>query len=99
MQKITKKLAREIQKEFYKGFNTRGYKEIDILFRDFGDYALIFKIGQWTEEKEKNTYDYDALIVNKDLQVVYDESDGELPLPRILGIFNYDFIKPKFYDN
>lgn len=97
MQKITIKKAKEVHKEFYKGFNTRGYKTIDWLFRDFGDYALIFHIGQWKEEKEANTFDYDAIIVDKDFNVVYDESDGELPMNRVLGVFNYDFQAPKFY--
>lgn len=80
--------ALKVQKEYYKDCNTRGMSVIDILTKIMGDKTLIFEIEQWSEEKENNTYDYSAIIVNNDGEVVYEECDGELPLPRILGIYN-----------
>ena len=81
------KNALEVVREFYSDFDTRGYSIIDILAKTWGEYTMIFNIGQWSEEKAQNTYDYDLTIVNGDGKVVYDESDGELPLGRVLGRF------------
>lgn len=81
------KTALEVVREFYSDLDTRGYSIIDVLAKTWGEYTMIFNIGQWGEEKAQNTYDYDLTIVNGDGEVVYDESNGELPLGRVLGRF------------
>lgn len=93
-----KKDAKRIIKQYCKelGLNTRGYKTIDILFKEFGEYTLIFHIGQWREEKELNLFDYDAYIVNSDEKIVYDESNGEMTKAQVLRVYN-NFTEPKFY--
>lgn len=87
-----KKDAKRIIKKFYKdnGLNTRGYKTIDIKIHDWKscEYVLIFHIGQWTEEKALNLYDYDAYIVDKDEKIVYDESNGEMIMSDVLRMFD-----------
>ena len=81
------KTALEVVREFYSDLNTRGYNIIDILSKTWGEYTMIFEVGQWGEEKAQNTYDYDLTIVDGDGNVIYDESNGELPLPRVLSRF------------
>ena len=74
-----KKDIRSIFKKYWEGLNTRGYKEIDLLSKEVNGMLVLCHIGQWTEEKVKNTFDYDIIILDEEKNVVYDESNGELP--------------------
>ena len=88
------KMALKVFDDFYADCDTRGMAVIDRLSRTQGDKTLIFEIEQWKEEKAKNTFDYSLVIVNGDGKVAYDEANGELPLPYILGIYrNFDLEK------
>ena len=80
MEKFLKKDMRKIKKEIYKdfGLTPRGYKEIDIMARKTDDTYFLCNIGQWPEEREANTYDYDIYIFDKNGKLIYDEADGEL---------------------
>ena len=81
------KIALEVVREFYSEFDLRGYSIIDVLSKTWDEYTMIFNVGQWSEEKAENTYDYDLTIVDGEGNIVYDESDGELPLGKVLGRF------------
>ena len=81
------RMALKSFREFYSDCNTRGMAVIDILTATSGSNTLVFEIEQWSEEKVENTYDYDLTIVDGDGNIVYDESDGELSLGRVLSRF------------
>ena len=79
--KFLKKDMRKVFKEICNTFgcNTRGYKEVDLLGKVNQDGSIVFcHIGQWSEEKENNTFDYDLNVFDQNGTLVYDEADGEL---------------------
>ena len=72
-----RKIIKQIQKEW--NLNTRGYKEIEIKGKQNEDGSIvIYEIGQWSEEKEANTFDYGIFIFNSQGELIYDECDGEI---------------------
>lgn len=80
--KIYKKDLRSTCKKIWKEFgcNTRGYKEIDIMGKKNDDGSIVIcHVGQWPEEREQNTFDYDILVFNQNGELTYDEANGELP--------------------
>lgn len=83
-------------REFYSDCNTRGMAVIDILTATSGLNTIVFEIEQWSEEKAKNTYDYSLVVVNGDGEVIFDEADGELPLPMVLTRYK-DFCQRKLH--
>ena len=77
LKKDMRKVFKEICNHF--GLNIRGYKEVELLGKVNQDGSIVFcHIGQWTEEKENNTFDYDLNVFDQDGNLVYDESNGEL---------------------
>ena len=90
------KMALKSFREFYSDCNTRGMAVIDILTATSGSNTLVFEVEQWGEEKAKNTYDYSLVVVNGDGEVVFDEADGELPLPMVLTRYK-DFCQRKLH--
>ena len=88
--KFLKKDLRKVFKEMCKAFgcNTRGYKEIDLLAKKNADESITFvHIGQWTEEKVNNTFDYDLMIFDAQGHLTYDESNGELKKFKCYQVF------------
>lgn len=88
---MLKRKAVKIIKEFNKslGLNTRGYKTVELYIHPYKNgCTLLFHIGQWREEKEDNVFDYDAYIVNEDNVIIYDESNGEMPMTQIIKKYN-----------
>ena len=81
--------AWKIFDDFYADCDTRGMAVIDRLSKTQGDKTLIFEIEQWREKKEKNLFDYSLVVVDGDGEVIFDEADGELPLPYVLGIYRH----------
>lgn len=97
--KFLKKDMRAIFKDICNtfGHNVRGYKEIDLLGKVNHDGSIVFcHIGQWTEEKVNNTFDYDLHIFDSNGNLIYDESDGGLPKQRCYIPFQ-ECSKAKYY--
>lgn len=86
LKKDLRKVFKDICNHF--GCNIRGYKEIDLLAKNVDGGIIFCHIGQWTEEKEANTFDYDLNIFNSNGELIYDESDGELAKSKCYQIFD-----------
>lgn len=88
--RLNENQCKEIFYDFYNDFEySKDYKTIEFLFKENKDKSIIiFHIGQWNNEKENNTFDYDMLIINTDNEVIYDESNGELKKEKIYEYFN-----------
>ena len=87
LKKDMRKVFKEICQNF--GLNIRGYKEIELLGKVNQDGSIVFcHIGQWTEEEENNTFDYDLNVFDENGMLTYDESDGELPRFQCYQAFN-----------
>lgn len=88
--------CKRLWKEF--GCNTRGYKEIDIMGKQNNDGSIVFcHIGQWPEEKEQNTFDYDILVFDETGLLTYDEANGELPKHKCYEPY-HNINKIKYYE-
>ena len=88
--KFLKKDLRKVFKDMcsYYNCNTRGYKEIDLLAKKTNDGIVFCHIGQWSEEKEANTFDFDLMCFDFDGNLTYDGANGELPKYECYKVFN-----------
>ena len=88
--KFLKKDLRKVFKDSnnHFGLNTRGYHEIDLLAKKVDGGVVFCHIGQWAEEKAKNTFDFDLMCFNSNGELTYDGSNGELPKYECYKVFD-----------
>jgi len=86
--RLSKTECKQIWEQSIEGLNLKGYSTIDFLTKENPDGSIvIFHVGQWKEERTAGTFDYDMLILDKDNNIVYDESNGELKKGRVYEVY------------
>lgn len=101
------KHCQKIHEEYYKdtpGMKSNKYHRLkSISMAKPNGHKVYFEICQWEEEIEKGTFDYDYIIIDENDKVIYDESNGEMPIEavykkmyEVLGIDTDYYLKDDF---